>query len=325
MSLRHVADDVLASLQAVAEANDVDLAVEVAAAVPTFVRGDATRVRQVLMNLGGNAIKFSRGRPDVRGRVTMHLGVSSATPLRIVLRITDNGIGMAPETMGHLFTSFSQAEASTTRRFGGTGLGLAITKRLVDLMAGTIEVESEPGRGSTFTVTLPFATGSVSRSARSDTDAPRRLGGEPVAASQLRNSPLSLDDARTQGRLILVAEDDTMNQKVILQQLGLLGYAGQIAADGAEALRLWHSGNTYAMLLTDLHMPNMDGYELSLLIRAEEPLGTHLPIIALTANALHGEAERATASGMDGYLTKPVPLATLREVLARWIVPVAAL
>ena len=165
----------------------------------------------------------------------------------------------------------------------------------------------------------------MSRSARSDTDAPRRLGGEPVAASQLRNSPLSLDDARTQGRLILVAEDDTMNQKVILQQLGLLGYAGQIAADGAEALRLWHSGNTYAMLLTDLHMPNMDGYELSLLIRAEEPLGTHLPIIALTANALHGEAERATASGMDGYLTKPVPLATLREVLARWIVPVAAL
>ncbi|MHB1068836.1 MAG: PAS domain-containing hybrid sensor histidine kinase/response regulator, partial [Gemmatimonadaceae bacterium] len=321
MSLRHVAEDVLASLQAVAEANDVDLAVEVAPAVPTFVRGDATRVRQVLMNLGGNAIKFSRGRPVVRGRVTMHLGVSSAAPLRIVLRITDNGIGMAPETLGRLFTSFTQAEASTTRRFGGTGLGLAITKRLVDLMAGIIDVESEPGRGSTFTVTLPFTTGSLSSSARSDADAPRRLGGEPVAAAQLRTSPLSLDEARTQGRLILVAEDDPMNQKVILQQLGLLGYAGQIAADGVEALRLWHSGNTYAMLLTDLHMPKMDGYELSLHIRAEEPLGAHLPILALTANALHGEAERATASGMDGYLTKPVPLATLREVLARWIVP----
>jgi CheY-like chemotaxis protein len=132
---------------------------------------------------------------------------------------------------------------------------------------------------------------------------------------------LTLDEARSQGRLILVAEDDAMNQKVILQQLGLLGYAGQIAVDGEDALRLWRTG-TYAMLLTDLHMPTMDGYQLALLIRADEPPGTHLPIIALTANALSGEADRATAAGMDGYLTKPVPLATLRNVLAKWITPV---
>jgi CheY-like chemotaxis protein len=154
-----------------------------------------------------------------------------------------------------------------------------------------------------------------------DAPAPPRSGAEPVAAADLRSRPLTLDEARSQGRLILVAEDDAMNQKVILQQLGLLGYAGQIAADGAEALRLWRAGG-YAMLLSDLHMPNMDGYELAVVIRAEEPLGTHLPIIALTANALRGETERATAAGMDGYLTKPVPLATLRDVLAQWVVPV---
>ena len=142
--------------------------------------------------------------------------------------------------------------------------------------------------------------------------------------AELRTSPLSLDEARTQGRLILVAEDDRMNQKVIVQQLALLGYAGHIAVDGAEALRLWRAG-TYAMLLSDLHMPNVDGYELAASIRRDEEAGgTHLPIIALTANALHGEAERATAAGMDGYLTKPVPLATLREVLAKWIVPASA-
>ncbi len=315
-----VADDVVVALEPVASAADVALAVHVAPEVPPHVRGDATRVRQILLNLGANAIKFSGGRPNRRGEVAIHVGVVSQSPLRVALQVTDNGIGMTPEIVGRLFQSFTQAEASTTRRFGGTGLGLAITKRLVDLMGGTIEVESAPERGSTFTVILPFATVGPT-----NCDAPmtHRTGAEPVAAADLRHRPLSLDEARSQGRLILVAEDDSMNQKVILQQLGLLGYAGQIAADGDEALRLWRAGG-YAMLLSDLHMPNMDGYELSLIIRAEEPPGTHLPIFALTANALRGEAERATSAGMDGYLTKPVPLATLRDVLAQWIVPVSS-
>ncbi len=318
MPLCLVADDVLVALEPVASAAEVQLAVHVAPELPAYVRGDATRVRQILLNLGANAIKFSGGRPGVAGQVTMYLDLASTSPLRVALRVTDDGIGMAPETLGRLFQSFTQAEASTTRRFGGTGLGLAITKRLVDLMGGTIEVMSEPGRGSTFTVILPFAT--VEGTDRG-APAPHRTDAEPVAAADVRSRPLSLDEARAQGRLILVAEDDAMNQKVILQQLGLLGYAGQIAADGAEALRLWRTG-AYAMLLSDLHMPNMDGYELSLHIRADEPPGTHLPIVALTANALRGEAERATAVGMDGYLTKPVPLATLRDVLAKWVAPV---
>ena len=319
-----VADDVLVALEPVATANNVDLAVHVAPEVPSYVRGDATRVRQILLNLGANAIKFSGDRPDVRGQVTIQLDVVSQSPLRVSLRVTDNGIGMTSETLGRLFTSFTQAEASTTRRFGGSGLGLAITKRLIDLMEGTIEVQSEPGRGSTFTVLLPFAAGTPATPARRDTPVSHRISVGPVGSAELRTAPLSLDEARAQGRLILVAEDDHMNQKVILQQLGLLGYAGHVAVDGAEALRLWRAG-PYAMLLSDLHMPNMDGYELAATIRREEaPGGAHLPIIALTANALHGEAERATTAGMDGYLTKPVPLATLREVLSTWIVPAPA-
>ncbi|MHB0962578.1 MAG: heavy metal translocating P-type ATPase [Gemmatimonadaceae bacterium] len=322
ISLDQVADDVRASLGPVASANDVVLEVEVSPDVPALVRGDAMRVRQVLINLAGNAIKFSRGRPELQGRVSVHLALATAHPLRVVMRIVDNGIGMSEATIGRLFTSFTQAEKSTTRRFGGTGLGLAISRRLTDLMGGTIEVTSAEGVGSTFTVTLPFGAASSARAAVPTPESTARIrgGAGGLAAADVRVEPLTMVEARAQGRLILVAEDDHLNQKVILQQLGLLGYAGEIASDGAEALALWRRGS-YAMLLSDLHMPHLDGYDLVAAIRREEPDGVHLPVIALTANALRGEAERARTAGMDGYLTKPVPLATLRGVLEQWIVP----
>ena len=322
ISLDQVADDVRASLGPVASANDVLLAVEVASDVPELVRGDAMRVRQVLINLAGNAIKFSRGRPELQGHVSVHVELATAHPLRVALRVVDNGIGMSEATVGRLFTSFTQAEKSTTRRFGGTGLGLAISKRLTDLMGGTIEVTSVEGVGSTFTVTLPFEPASSARIAATTPPSAVRIrgGAGALAPSDVRMEPLTMVEARAQGRLVLVAEDDHLNQKVILQQLGLLGYAGEIASDGAEALARWRRG-AYAMLLSDLHMPHMDGYDLVAAIRREEPEGVHLPVIALTANALRGEADRALAAGMDGYLTKPVPLATLRGVLEQWIVP----
>jgi CheY-like chemotaxis protein/HPt (histidine-containing phosphotransfer) domain-containing protein len=132
-----------------------------------------------------------------------------------------------------------------------------------------------------------------------------------------------VDAARAAGRLILVAEDDHTNQKVILQQLALLGHAAEVAENGIEALAMWRAGR-YALLLSDVHMPEMDGYSLTQAIRAEEPPGVHLPIVALTANALRGEAARATAVGMDGYLTKPVPLQSLRDLVNRYIVLDAA-
>ncbi|MHB1312445.1 MAG: PAS domain S-box protein [Gemmatimonadaceae bacterium] len=318
VSLRDLADDVSSALSPVASGSDVELSVAVSPAVPAFVRGDATRVRQVLMNLTGNAIKFSRDRPGVRGKVSVRVEVGSASPLCVAFRIADNGIGMSEQTIGRLFSSFTQAETSTTRRFGGTGLGLAISKRLVELMQGTITVTSVEGLGSTFTVILPMQ---ASTSAPGEVPAPARRRDGTQAARPVANAmPQSVAEARAHGRLILVAEDDSMNQKVVLQQLSLLGYAGEIAGDGVEALRLWRQG-TYAMLLTDLHMPHMDGYELVTAIRREEPAGVHLPILALTANALRGEAERAANVGMDGYLTKPVPLVALRAALEQWVAP----
>ena len=396
---------------------------------------DDVRLRQVLFNLVGNAIKFSSGRPEQRGRVSVRVEVANAAPLRLAFTIADNGIGMAPETLNGLFTPFSQAEVSTTRRFGGTGLGLAICRRLVGLMGGEITVESVPEASSTFIVTLPFevpadqpvhsladlsglncivvgspylnaddlraylepagacvhlaadaATAAqvaltlaapvvaiqdagheqpsmdagfasapnvchllITRGRRRrarveghgmvilDGDALRRQALlRAVAVTAGRSAPEifhesageedligdevapTITEARAQGRLILVAEDDDINQKVILQQLGLLGYAAKVAGNGTEALRLWREGN-YALLLTDLHMPEMDGYTLAETIRREEAKRRRMPILALTANALRGEANRARSAGMDEYLTKPVQLHLLRAALEKWL------
>ncbi|AKU11477.1 sensory transduction histidine kinase [Azoarcus sp. CIB] len=435
VSIADLVEGVAGSLLPVAARRHVDLSVFVAPQVPERVQADEVRLRQVLYNLVGNAIKFSAGRPHVRGRVSVRVTVASTTPLRLAVAIADNGIGIEPEKVEELFTPFTQAETSTTRRFGGTGLGLAICRRLVTLMQGEIEVRSEPGAGSTFTVTIPFVQsdeqpvrtvpelGSVNcvvvdspefntedlrvylehagasvfpaddeaaagviaaglaapvvliefggerRSGGSGTPAiasgaarvritrgrrrrPRITGPDTVmldgnalrrqsllravAVAAGRASPEifhagaaestvqatkrapSIDEARRQGRLILVADDDEINKKVILEQLALLGHAAEFADDGAEALRMWQRGG-YALILTDLHMPNMDGYGLTEAIRKAEGGATRIPIVALTANALQGESRRALEAGMDEYLTKPVRLDVLGAHLERWL------
>src|SRR5258706_7296786 len=155
VALPDLIESVCDTLLPVALDKDVELNLFIAPEVPDFVWSDSTRLRQVLFNLAGNAIKFGAGRPHQRGRVSIRVEVAQ-DPSRLVLRFADNGIGMAPETVTQLFSSFTQAEVSTTRRFGGTGLGLAICKRLVTLMNGEIDVQSALGEGSTFTVTLPF-------------------------------------------------------------------------------------------------------------------------------------------------------------------------
>ncbi|WP_158244330.1 PAS domain S-box protein [Trinickia dabaoshanensis] len=316
LSIAHLVDGLCQSLTPVAERAGVKLSKSISPALPKVVLSDDTRLRQVLYNLVGNAIKFSGGRPDKPGAVSVTVEAephpSDAGRVQIRFHIGDNGIGMSADTLPKLFKPFTQAEASTTRRFGGTGLGLAICRRLCELMGGEVSAVSEQGVGSTFTVSLPFDIGEAApdvHRALSNTKTAERGGG--LGAN--RPAP-SIAQARELGQLILVAEDDAINQKVILRQLALLGHAAEIAGDGREALALWRA-NRYALLLTDLHMPEMDGYELVETIRREEGGATRLPIIALTANAVQGEAARAKAVGMDGYLTKPLQLARLQAVL----------
>lgn len=291
-----------------AASRGVNLTVFLDPRLPANVLGDKARIRQLLVNLVGNAIKFSKtGDPDAKASVRASVVERQGNAMTIELVVTDNGIGMSAETVARLFTPFSQADATITRRYGGTGLGLAIADKLARLMGGRISVQSELGIGSTFIAYLRFALsdGNVEQ---------RNAGLEEFGSGGTTGAPPTREDAQEQGRLILVAEDNAFNRKVIAQQLRLLGFAAVIVGDGREALEKWRNGG-FGLVLTDLHMPEMDGYALATSIRAQEGPGQRTPIVALTANALHGEEARCLAAGMDAYMTKPAGLALLKETL----------
>ena len=414
--------------------------------IPEHVLTDQVRLRQILFNLAGNATKFTENSAERQGVVTLRAELAEPIKngdVRIRLSIMDNGIGMKPEAVDKLFTPFTQADQSTTRKFGGTGLGLSICKTLADLMGGVIDVESTEGKGSAFHVTLPFKVAeqsddhirafdvsglniayavkyddtaeaveryataggaivtrlptadvaanikalaksdpldiivlgtldegqereAVIEALRADKDiqgprfvllsddrsegrgmvlpdmvvvacAPVRKSGfmhgvamaagraspeientAPKLGADARKAP-TVDEARATGELILVAEDNLTNQDVIRRQLNVLGYACEVADDGMIALQMIKDGR-YGMLLTDCHMPNMDGYELTGAVRnLELDLAKRLPVVAITANALQGEADRCLASGMDDYMAKPLEMSKLKAMLAKWL------
>jgi PAS domain S-box-containing protein len=443
-AVAEVVEKVCIMLDRLAAKKKVELTLFTDPAIPSFVLSDAQRLRQVIINLANNAIKFSSGQ-DRPGCVSVQalLVEQSAEKAVVEIRVIDNGIGMSESTQAQLFSPFSQADASTTRRYGGTGLGLCIAHKLVKLMGGEITVQSTLGIGSSFVVRLPIVplpenvtdnptqsllagvfclvvgdkegfaphlsiyllsagatveqvpnlkaaqerVGIVSsepwvwlidagnpslltkelykfthtqpeqniRLVVIERGARRRLrrqngnqniivvdanlltrqtvlqavaiavGRAEVVVDKLPSgkskasfiAPLRIDALR-QDRLILVAEDNETNQRVILQQLALLGFAADITSDGREALEHWRSGD-YVLLLTDLHMPEMDGYELTAAIRAEEHKVRHSVIIALTANTLKGEAQHCQNAGMDDYLSKPAPLESLKAMLDKWL------
>ena len=308
VSLERLTDSVCSALRPTATSHGVDLRVDVAPGLPDWILSDETRLRQILNNLLGNAIKFSAGMGRA-GRVELRVQpCGSDLPGHLQLSVIDNGIGMNPEVLQRIFQPFVQAESATTRRFGGTGLGLSICKRLADLMGGCVKVDSEAGLGSTFTVTLPFQS----------TSAPQPVADDNVAMVT-RTGPHFVPSG---GPLVLVAEDNSVNQKVIGHQLALLGLAVEMVSDGLEALALWRAGRAtqrHALLLTDLHMPGIDGYTLATTIRGEETGGSRLPIVALSANALYGEIDRCRLAGMDDYLSKPVRTDQLGEMVRRWL------
>jgi PAS domain S-box-containing protein len=265
--------------------------------VPTRVRGDAGRLRQVLINLLGNAVKFT-----VEGEVELQVTAdpeAGSSRHRVRFAVRDTGIGVPPESRPHLFRPFSQADGTTTRRHGGTGLGLAISRELVELMGGVLDFTSRPGRGSTFWFTIPLE--------------PVRTA--PVAASH-PVTPESIDAAGA-GRPVLVVEDHALNREVVIRMLERLGYTVEVAANGREAVEFVRRRAPHAILM-DCHMPEMDGYAATREIRRLETDGRHVPIIALTANAVAGDRARALESGVDEHLVKPVTLERLGEVLGRW-------
>jgi len=444
MSVAQVVEKSCNLVNRLAERKGGTLTVFVDPMIPAAVLGDASRLRQILINLINNAIKFSSGR-EHPGRVSVRAVLVGGQPdhAAVEFRVTDNGIGMNEGTLARVFTSFTQADASTTRQYGGTGLGLVICKQLASLMGGNIAVETKVNVGSTFTVRVPFdfapepadtarepseikgltclvigghagladdlasyleadaasvervptlaaarkwnqadssepavwvvdasedlpAFGELQSALRARADLDLRVVLVVIGRGQRRNPRAeadgvilvdgnalnrhtlakavaiaagrasaepevpsvdhraikviapSRDEALQQHRLILVAEDNEINQRVIRQQLELLGYAADVATTGREAFKRFQSGN-YALLLTDLHMPEMDGYRLTLKIRVAEGGRTRIPIIALTANALRGESERCLAVGMDDYLSKPAPLTALAAVLGKWL------
>jgi PAS domain S-box-containing protein len=444
-----MAESVCIMLDRHAEKNSVRLTIFTDPELPNKLLGDGNRLRQVLVNLLDNAIKFSSqlGRP---GKVSLRIQVLSSIKdqLTVELRVADNGIGMDDATLQKIFDPFVQAEATTSRHYGGTGLGLSICRHLIAMMAGTLSVQSVPGKGSCFTVRLQLPALSVPPASLSSSvvsglhclvvgnpqslapdmaaylehdgasvvsridlvearnwlvaDRPSGLwiliidtGEDHLTLEQLQPTVGSLphldgrflvvliergkrrlprqwedgtvtvdgnvltrqtflrsvaiaagrelistvgaverqqrsaaaleapsrEDALRNNRLILVVEDNKTNQKVILQQLALMAATADVANNGSEALIFWRQ-ERYALVLTDLHMPTMDGYELTAAIRAEEQTGKRIPIIALTANALTGEKDQCLAAGMDGYLSKPAKLEEIRALLAKWLPPV---
>ncbi|MCW2245008.1 signal transduction histidine kinase/DNA-binding response OmpR family regulator/HPt (histidine-containing phosphotransfer) domain-containing protein [Azospirillum fermentarium] len=437
VSLAQVVEGVADTLAPEARKKDLALITYIDPDLPAAVMGDPVRLRQVLFNIAGNAVKFTdAGAVKIRAELIAAAGGRATVGISVI----DTGIGIPRDVQARLFRPFSQAEASTTRRFGGTGLGLSICRRIAELLGGEIGVESEPGRGSSFWFTFTAdladtaapeaeaglrglrllvvdpepderrflaryaaAEGAAVEEVADALDAARLLanghppdavivaeeadvdglrceralldaglvmvtpqvvpsdvGGAAVVTRPVRRTQLvravqeatgrrqpephapstpprtsavtagsrapTVAEAEAAGRLILVAEDHPTNRQVILRQLALLGFAAEVGNDGREALEMWRTGR-YALLLTDCQMPELDGFALTAAIRAEEAApgphtpSAHIPIIAITANAMEGEAQKCLAAGMDDSVSKPVEINHLRRILDRYLPP----
>ncbi len=301
--------DVVALMQNRADARRIGLKVKVDGQIPETIQTDPTRLRQVLINLVGNAIKFTD-----TGHVALEVSMSDddQSEQSIHFDITDTGIGIAPDKIPKLFNAFSQADSSTTRVFGGTGLGLAISKRLAEMLGGTISATSRPGSGSTFRVTV--GAGSLEGVPMLDPkDCKIEHAPLPQQAGEL--APDELCDCR-----LLLAEDGPDNQRLIsflLEKVGaevIVAEDGQIAFD--KATEAEEAGQPFDAILMDMQMPVLDGYAATEKLRSQGYAG---PIIALTANAMDGDREKCLQAGCDAYASKPIDRTQLIAAIANMV------
>ncbi|HEY2591334.1 MAG TPA: ATP-binding protein, partial [Steroidobacteraceae bacterium] len=350
MALHDVCEEVRAILQSAALERCVAIVVRYDPRVPKFIKGDPVRIRQVLLNLAGNAVKFTEG-----GSVS--IGAEVLDPGRVKISVTDTGIGIPTEQMATLFQQYAQGDTARSRRYGGTGLGLAISKTLVELMGGEIGAQSTVGAGSTFWFVLPLNVGvesaaSVPPRAQAPVPTPLRdappAKAPPVIPVLTERADRALDEAASSGlapsepertrdaavtlpatpasapeavRLLLV-EDNFVNQRVALYMLAKLGYHVDLANDGREALRRLGK-ERYDLVLMDCQMPELDGFEATRLIRdpTSEVLDHDVPIVAMTANAFPEDRARSLECGMSDFLSKPVDRAALSAMIVKWLRP----
>ena len=293
--LRYTIDDTLRSLAPRAHAKGLELACQVAPDVPPALGGDPSRLRQILVNLIGNAVKFTE-----TGEVVVRVDCERIEGERVsvTISVSDTGIGIPREQHATIFDAFTQADGSTTRRFGGTGLGLTISARLAELMGGAIRIESEPDRGTQVYVTLPF-----------EIRAALAIATPHGGLKDLQKlDVLLVDDNATNHRSlrILVAEDNAVNRLLVTALLRKRGHTILTVVNGREAVAAV-TEDVFDIVLMDVQMPEMDGLEATAAIRRLEAVtGAHVPIIALTAHAMKGDREICLAAGMDEYLSKPI-------------------
>jgi CheY-like chemotaxis protein/anti-sigma regulatory factor (Ser/Thr protein kinase) len=270
--------------------------------LPRMVVGDEARLRQVIANLAANAVKFTD-----RGEVKLQLRVDNEADrtVTVVCTVEDTGIGISREDASRIFHNFVQADTSTTRKYSGAGLGLAISTQLIEMMGGRLEFESEPGRGSRFWfgVTLEKHADACPQT-------------ETGAGLRIPDDGIRRKDAETVR--ILLAEDNEVNQRVTLRMLERSGYQADVVPNGRRAVAEVLTGR-YDLVLMDIHMPEMDGFDATREIRRREGSDRHTPVIAVTARATAGDRERCLAAGMDDYVSKPVRRKELTGAIARWV------
>ncbi len=266
--------------------------------VPVWVRGDGYRLHQILINLLSNAVKFTE-----KGEVTLTAESKQDYPFQVCFRVKDSGIGIPSHKLDELFQPFTQADSSTTRKFGGTGLGLSIARKLAEIMGGNIRAESVLNQGSIFTLSLPF-----------------EKAHEEVVPMDAPE-PLTINEVLSKEARILLIEDDPTNQEVIMGMLKHLGMNAELVQNGSEALAKLKQ-ESYSLVFMDCNLPDMDGYSICKAFREWEKTNgsdRRTPIVALTAYAMIGDREKCMAAGMDDYLSKPLRGRELRAALLRWL------